>query len=245
MPRISSASISWRMMRAPSSAVIVAPIVPATIAAVSSGPSSRRNATGAADGDAVDRAERGRDRAALDADRREADDEAHDRRGDQRDLEREDVLADELGAPAEARGDELAERLQPQRGAAAGVLDPGAGRDVLALERPPKPSERRVPVRPVMLRRPWSRDPYNPYDDKQMGLAMLGVILFCTASGAGRRRVLPGPRDRSGHWRDLRDHRRADRRSGPNAGLARLTPWTPAPVGIPYHAETVTKPSAL
>jgi hypothetical protein len=30
-----------------------------------------------------------------------------------------------------------------------------------------------------------SRDPYNPYDDKQMGLAMLGVILFCAASGAG------------------------------------------------------------
>jgi hypothetical protein len=30
-----------------------------------------------------------------------------------------------------------------------------------------------------------SRDPYNPYDEKQMGLAMLGTILFCTASGAG------------------------------------------------------------
>lgn len=30
-----------------------------------------------------------------------------------------------------------------------------------------------------------SRDPYNPYDDKQMGLAMLGVIVFCVASGAG------------------------------------------------------------
>ena len=30
-----------------------------------------------------------------------------------------------------------------------------------------------------------SRDPYNPYDEKQMGLAMLGVILFCAASGTG------------------------------------------------------------
>ena len=30
-----------------------------------------------------------------------------------------------------------------------------------------------------------TRDPYNPYDDKQMGLAMLGVILFCVASGIG------------------------------------------------------------
>ncbi len=28
-------------------------------------------------------------------------------------------------------------------------------------------------------------DPYNPYDDKQMGLAMLGVIVFCAASGTG------------------------------------------------------------
>lgn len=30
-----------------------------------------------------------------------------------------------------------------------------------------------------------TRDPYNPYDDKQMGLAMLGVIVFCAASGTG------------------------------------------------------------
>ena len=30
-----------------------------------------------------------------------------------------------------------------------------------------------------------SRDPYNPYDEKQMGLAMLGVIVFCAASGTG------------------------------------------------------------
>lgn len=30
-----------------------------------------------------------------------------------------------------------------------------------------------------------TRDPHNPYDEKQMGLAMLGVILFCAASGIG------------------------------------------------------------
>jgi len=30
-----------------------------------------------------------------------------------------------------------------------------------------------------------SRDPYNPYEDKQMGLAMLGVIVFGFASGLG------------------------------------------------------------
>ena len=48
MPRISRASSSSRILRAPISAVIVEPSVPATIAAVSSGPSSRRKATGAA-----------------------------------------------------------------------------------------------------------------------------------------------------------------------------------------------------
>ena len=29
------------------------------------------------------------------------------------------------------------------------------------------------------------RDPHNPFDDRAMGLAMLGTILFCVASGAG------------------------------------------------------------
>ena len=47
IPRTSSASSSWRILRAPSSAVIVEPSVPATIAVVSTGPSSRRKAIGA------------------------------------------------------------------------------------------------------------------------------------------------------------------------------------------------------
>jgi len=29
------------------------------------------------------------------------------------------------------------------------------------------------------------RDPRNPFDDRAMGLAMLGTILFCAATGAG------------------------------------------------------------
>jgi hypothetical protein len=29
------------------------------------------------------------------------------------------------------------------------------------------------------------RDPYNPFDEKALGLAILGTILFCAASGAG------------------------------------------------------------
>lgn len=28
-------------------------------------------------------------------------------------------------------------------------------------------------------------DPYNPYSDRDVGLATLGTILLCTASGAG------------------------------------------------------------
>ena len=48
MPRISSATSSSRILRAPISAVIVEPRVPAMIAVVSSGPRSRRKATGAA-----------------------------------------------------------------------------------------------------------------------------------------------------------------------------------------------------
>ena len=47
MPSTSSASSSWRILRAPISAVIVEPSVPATIAVVSTGPSSRRKAIGA------------------------------------------------------------------------------------------------------------------------------------------------------------------------------------------------------
>ena len=47
IPMISSASSSWRILRAPISAVIVEPSVPATIAVVSTGPSSRRKAIGA------------------------------------------------------------------------------------------------------------------------------------------------------------------------------------------------------
>ncbi len=47
IPSTSSASSSSRILRAPISAVIVEPSVPATIAVVSTGPSSRRNATGA------------------------------------------------------------------------------------------------------------------------------------------------------------------------------------------------------
>jgi hypothetical protein len=30
-----------------------------------------------------------------------------------------------------------------------------------------------------------AKDPNNPYDDRAMGLAMLGVIVFCAASGTG------------------------------------------------------------
>lgn len=30
-----------------------------------------------------------------------------------------------------------------------------------------------------------SRDPQNPFDDNALGLAMLGMIIFCAASGAG------------------------------------------------------------
>ena len=48
IPSTSSASSSWRILRAPISAVIVAPSVPATIAAVRIGPRPRRNAIGAA-----------------------------------------------------------------------------------------------------------------------------------------------------------------------------------------------------
>lgn len=29
------------------------------------------------------------------------------------------------------------------------------------------------------------RDPHNPFDDRALGLAMLGTIIFCAASGTG------------------------------------------------------------
>ena len=60
-------------------------------------------------GDPVDRAERRGQRAALDPDRREADDEGDDARRAEGDPEREDELAHELAAPGEARADELAD----------------------------------------------------------------------------------------------------------------------------------------
>jgi len=38
---------------------------------------------------------------------------------------------------------------------------------------------------PYTARESESRDPHNPFSEKDLGLAMMGMIFFCAASGLG------------------------------------------------------------